>query len=123
MPKEFSRTRRVAELLQRELSTVIARELGDPRVGMVTVTAVEVSKDYAHATVYVTRLGSGSSEQNETVTALNRASGFLRHALSERLDLRSTPRLHFKYDTSIERGEELSRLIDRAASNSGENDD
>jgi ribosome-binding factor A len=123
MPKEFSRTRRVAELLQRELSEVIARELGDPRIGMVTVTAVQVSKDLAHATVYVTRLGTGTPNQTETVEALNRASGFLRHALSERLELRTTPRLHFKYDTSIERGVELSRLIERAAGPRGDDDD
>lgn len=80
---------------------------------MVTVTAVKVSKDLAHATVYVTALDS-QSEHEPMVAALNHAGGFLRRRLSDRLALRVIPQLRFRYDTSIERGVELSRLIERA---------
>jgi ribosome-binding factor A len=112
MPKEFSRTRRVAEQLQRELAPLIARELDDPRIGMVTITGVDVSRDYANATVWVTRVGS-ASEIEESIQALNHAAGFLRHKLSMELNLRSTPRLKFRYDKSVEEGAAMHELLER----------
>jgi len=85
----------------------------DPRVGMVTLTDVEVTADCAHAKVYFTRLGSEQALR-ETEQALQHAAGFLRTQLSHRLRLRTVPQLRFVYDASVERGARLSRLIDEA---------
>ncbi|HQU16391.1 MAG: ribosome-binding factor A [Chromatiales bacterium 21-64-14] len=117
MPREFSRTRRVGEQIQRELSGMIQREVKDPRVGWVTVTGVEVSRDMAHARVYVSVLSSDpgpGQDVGQVVTALNHASGFLRRRLSQTLVMRTIPQLHFQHDVSIERGSRLSSLIDQA---------
>lgn len=114
MPKDFSRTRRIAEQIQRELAEVIRHELKDPGVGgMVTITEVEVSPDHSHAKVFFTRLGDESLIE-ETSAGLKRAAGFLRTQLAQRLKLRTVPHLEFKYDASVERGIRLSRLIDEA---------
>jgi ribosome-binding factor A len=113
MPRDHSRTLRVAEQIQRELAELIRLELKDPRVGMATLTDVEVSADYAHAKVFFTTLGTG--DQIAAATAgLNHAAGFLRHELGQRIKLRGIPQLHFIYDESVERGVRLSRLIDEA---------
>lgn len=113
MPRDHSRTLRIAEQIQRELAGLIRLELKDPRVGMVTLTDVEVTADYAHAKVFFTTLGT--SDQIAAATAgLNHAAGFLRHELGQRIKLRSIPQLHFIYDESVERGVRLSRLIDEA---------
>jgi len=116
--KEFSRTRRVGEQMQRELSELIQRELKDPRVGMITITGVEVSRDMSHAKVYVTVLG-GEHSLEETLATLKHAAGFLRHELGHRMKLRIIPELHFFYDASIERGAHLSALIDKAVGKRG----
>ena len=113
MPKEFSRSSRVAEQVQRELAELIRLELKDPRVGLVTITGVELTPDYAHAKVYFTLLGSEQALR-ETEQALQHAAGFLRTQLSHRLRLRTVPQLRFVYDASVERGARLSRLIDEA---------
>lgn len=114
MPRDFSRTRRIAEQIQRELAEVIRHELKDPGVGgFVTITEVEVSPDHSHAKVFFTRLGDESLIP-ETSAGLKRASGFLRTHLARRLKLRTVPHLEFKYDASVERGVRLSRLIDEA---------
>lgn len=114
MSKEFSRTRRVAEQMQRELAQLIQMEVKDPRVGMVTVSAVEVSRDLSHAKVFVTRIDQGDGGIDESLAALRRASGFLRRELGRRMRVRTVPELHFVHDVSIERGNRLSDLIDRA---------
>ena len=116
MPKDYPRSRRIAEQIQRELAELIRLELKDPRVtGFVTVTDVEVSLDQSHAKVFFTLLGD-SERIEETTAGLKRAAGFLRTQLSQRLRLRTVPQLDFKYDTSVERGMKLSRLIDEALS-------
>jgi ribosome-binding factor A len=107
------RGERIAEQIQRELVEVIRLELRDPRVKLVTITAVELSRDQSHAKVFFTVLGA-DGEQQETQEGLQRASGFLRSALAHRLSTRTVPELHFEYDTSIERGVRLSALIDEA---------
>ena len=112
------RLRRVADQVQRELSDIIRSELKDPRVGMITLTGVEMSSDLAHAKVYFTSLVSGSHE--ETLAGLRRASGFLRTLLGQRIKIHNTPELHFAYDASIEEGVRLSKLIDEAVQNSVE---
>ena len=113
MPKDYPRSRRIAEQIQRELSGIIRLELKDPRVGMITLTDVEVSHDYSHAKVFFTQLGDAAGAE-ETEHALQHAAGFLRSQLAQRLKLRIVPELHFKYDVSVERGMRLSRLIDAA---------
>ena len=117
MPKDFPRGRRVADQIQRELSEIIRLELKDPRVGLVTITDVEVSQDNAHAKVFFTALGE-PVQQEAAVRALNHATGFLRSELAQRLKLRTVPQLRFIYDISVERGMRLSELIDQAVSGS-----
>lgn len=112
MPKEFSRTRRVGELVKRELAALIASELNDPRVGLVTITAVDVTKDLRQARIHVTGLGS-KDEIQSSVNALNNAAGFLRRSLSRNMEMRVTPTLRFSYDASIDRGMAMSALIER----------
>ena len=113
MPKEFPRSRRIAEQVQRELSEIIRLELKDPRVGMVTLTDVEVTSDNAHARVYFTLLGE-PSRVDEAAAGLQHAAGYLRSQLAQRLKVRVVPQLHFTYDASVERGMRVSRLIDAA---------
>ncbi|AQZ93620.1 30S ribosome-binding factor RbfA [Halopseudomonas phragmitis] len=115
MAKEYSRTQRVADQMQRELALLVQREVKDPRLGMVTITAVEVSRDLAHAKVFFTLLGKDSDEDvalNQEI--LKDAAGFLRMQLGRAMKLRSIPHLHFNYDESVRRGVHLSSLIERA---------
>ena len=113
MAREFSRGRRVADEIQRQMAELIQMELGDPRVGMVTVTAVEVTHEFEQARIYFTVLGD-QAQAETTCKALNHAAGFLRRALSKRLKLRTTPELVFILDTSLEQGNRLSALISDA---------
>jgi ribosome-binding factor A len=116
MAKEYARTQRVADYLQRELAALIQHEVRDPRVGMVSVTGVEVSRDLGHAKVYVTVMGSNSSDEaRESIEALNKAAGFLRSLLSKDSNMRSVPQLRFYFDASVGRGRDLEDLIKRAA--------
>lgn len=113
MAKEFSRTRRLGEQIQRELAELIQREIKDPRVGFVTVSAVEVSRDLSHAKVFITQLGD-DTKRKEMLAVLTHAGGFLRRELGRRLTMRIVPTLAFVYDTSIERGTALVSLINEA---------
>ena len=116
MAREFARTQRVADYLQRELAELVQRELRDPRIGMVSITGVDVSRDLGHARVYYTRMGSDSSEDaKESTEALNRAAGFLRSQLSRDSNMRSVPQLRFYFDSSVGRGRDLEALIQKAA--------
>lgn len=112
MPKEYSRTKRIGEQIQRELAVLVQQEIDDPRIGMVTVSAVDVSPDLSHAKIYVTVLGE--EKQASTVKALNKAAGYLRTTLARRLSLRAVPQLRFVYDGSISHGNRLAALIDAA---------
>ena len=109
------RLRRVADQIQRELSGLLRAELKDPRVGMITLTGVEVSPDLAHAKVFFTMLGDAEALER-TEAGLQHAVGFLRAQLGHRLKLRVTPELRFVHDASVERGVRLSKLIDDAVS-------
>ena len=113
MPKEFHRSTRVGEQIQRELAGMIGRVLEDPRAGMVTVTAVQVSKDLSHAKVFVSSLG-GSLPQIDLVAQLQHASGFMRHELGKAMKLRIQPELRFVYDETEERAARLEALIAKA---------
>ena len=109
------RSRRIADQIQRELAELIRLELRDPRVKLVTLTGVELSRDQSHAKVFFTVLGS-ESQAEETREGLQRAAGFLRTSLAHRLSTRTVPDLTFAYDESVERGVRLSKLIDEAVS-------
>jgi ribosome-binding factor A len=113
MPKDFSRSRRVGEQIQRELALLLQREVRDPRLSQVTISAVKVTRDMSQATVYFTVLGK-KEDIPPIQEALEKASGFLRHALGEHVVMRSLPHLKFIYDDSISRGADLSNLIDEA---------
>ena len=108
-----ARGARIADQIQRSLAEVIRLELRDPRVGLVTLTGVELSRDQSHAKVWFTVMGTEDAAQ-EAAEGLTRAAGFLRTELAHRLTTRKVPELHFAYDESVERGVRLSRLIDEA---------
>jgi ribosome-binding factor A len=113
MPKDYSRSLRVADQIQRELADLIQNEIKDPRIKQITLTSVEVTRDYSHAKVFYTTLAS-KEEIFLIENGLEHAKGFLRSNLSHRMKLRITPELHFVYDESVERGARLSKLIDEA---------
>jgi ribosome-binding factor A len=108
--KQSGRPQKLGDLIQRELSELVQRELRDPRVGMITITSVDVSPDISHAKVFFTVLDKGHLP--EATQGLRRAAGFLRSQLAKRIKLYTTPELRFEYDESVERGDRLSRLID-----------
>lgn len=108
--RRTGRLSRVGEQLRRELADILRREVRDPRVAGISLTDVEVSPDYAHATVYFSCLDA--AQVPVASEGLGRAAGFLRSQLAQRVKLHATPDLRFVYDESIERGDRLSRLID-----------
>ncbi|MGN8252112.1 30S ribosome-binding factor RbfA [Pseudomonas sp. SMV7] len=115
MAKEYSRTQRIGDQMQRELSELIRREVKDPRVGLVTITAVDVSRDLGHAKVFITVMDAdGTDAVPQTLKALTSAARFLRLHLGRVMQLRSVPQLHFHFDESVSRGAHLSALIERA---------
>ena len=120
MPRKASsvpnRGFRVADQIQRDLAELIARELKDPRVGMVTLQSVEVTPDYAHAKVYFSLL---IGDPQETQDALNQAAGFLRNGLFKRLHIHTVPTLHFVFDRTTERAADMNALIAKAVSSRG----
>jgi ribosome-binding factor A len=105
---------RVADQIQRDLAEIIAFELKDPRIGMITITEVQVTPDYAHAKVFFTMLSDKNDVIQNTLTGLTNASGFIRGQLGRRLTIHTLPELHFVHDSSTARGIEMSRLIDLA---------
>ncbi|MCK6391933.1 MAG: 30S ribosome-binding factor RbfA [Azonexus sp.] len=111
-PRGFQRSDRVAEQVRRDLADLLRTELKDPRVGMISLTSVELTPDYAHAKVYFTTLNADHLPEIEL--GLKRASGFLRRELGRRIHIHTLPELHFIYDNSLERGSSLSQLIDQA---------
>jgi ribosome-binding factor A len=111
MPRQFGRNRRVADQVQRELAAMLQRETSDPRWGLVTISAVEISPDLKNARVFVTCMG-GKAGVNELVRNLNDLSGHYRHELAGVLTMRSVPRLRFEFDVSLERAKHLTELID-----------
>ncbi|MDR0233290.1 MAG: 30S ribosome-binding factor RbfA [Zoogloeaceae bacterium] len=116
--KSFSRADRVAEQIRRDLARIIQNELKDPRVGMISLTHVELTPDYAHARIFFSTLDI--SHLPDIQKGLSRAAGFLRHELGRRVRLHTLPELHFIHDDSLERGTSLSRLIDEATALAGQ---
>ena len=117
MPREFTRAERVSDAVQQELAVLIRDGVRDPRVGMVSVTDVDVSRDLAYAKIHVTQ-----DEIDQAMAALNGASGYLRKLLASSIKLRITPRLTFLFDESGRRGQHLSALIDYAMSTQQDSD-
>ncbi len=123
MPREFTRAERVSDAVQQELAVLIRDEVRDPRVGMVSVTDVDVSRDLAYAKIHVTFVGDHSQKEiDEAMAALNGASGYLRKLLAGSIKLRITPKLTFLFDESGRRGQHLSALIDYAMSTQQDSD-
>ena len=114
-----NRSYRVADQIQRDLTELIARELKDPRVGMVTLQGVEVTPDYAHAKVFFSLL---TGDPVETQAALNQAAGFLRNGLFKRLHIHTVPTLHFVFDRTSERAADMNALIAKAVSSRAKED-
>ncbi len=121
MARDFNRTDRIADVMQRDLSVIIQQELKDPRVGMVTIADVRVSKDLSHAKVFVSVMMEEKAE--ETLEGLNKAAGFLRAQIAKRMSIRVIPQLSFVYDDTTIKANRISRLIDNAvASDKKDND-
>lgn len=114
-----NRSYRVADQIQRDLTALIARELKDPRVGMVTINAVEVTPDYAHAQVYFSLL---VGDPDQAQLALNQAAGFLRNGLFKKLHIHTVPTLHFRFDRTTERAADMNALIAKAVSSRAKDD-
>ncbi|SFR58269.1 ribosome-binding factor A [Marinobacter daqiaonensis] len=119
MPREFSRLDRIGDQIQRELSQLIMREIKDPRLGMVTINAVRVSKDLGYADIYVSMLSTeelseDSPEVQESLKVLRNASGFLRGQLGRAMKLRVIPQLRFHFDTLQGQSRHIDSLINKA---------
>ncbi len=124
MARDFKRTDRLGDAIQRILAQLIQFEVRDPRIGMVNINDVDVTRDLSIARVFVTFVGKESDEECEEASdALNKASGFLRSQLAKELDIRITPRLTFVYDKTSVRGQHLSQLIDKAVKQDRAGDD
>lgn len=118
MPREFKRSERVAGSLRRELAQLIQMELKDPEVGFIGLSDVEVSRDLAHAKVYITVFEIEKADSS--LKALKRAAGFLRSRLGQKMRIRSVPELHFHHDASVETGERMDSLIEEAVASDRE---
>jgi len=116
MAREFSRTNRIGQLIMRELAQMIQHEISDPRVGLVTVSHVDVTADMKYAKVFVTRLTGDESEGEveKCLQGLQHAAGFLRRNLAKRVELRNIPELRFQYDKSLVHGFQMDELIAEA---------
>lgn len=112
MPREFNRSARVAGQIRRELAQVIQQEIKDPEIGFISVSDVEVTRDLAHAKVFITVFESEKAAA--TLAALQRMAGYLRHRLSQEMRMRSVPELHFHHDASVENGLRMDGLINAA---------
>jgi ribosome-binding factor A len=117
-----TRQRKVQELLVREVSDILRREMRDPRVGFVTITDAEVTPDLRHAKVYYSVLGDAAA-RTETANALARAAGFVRGEFGRRAQLRFVPEIRFVYDASAERGARITRLLDAASQERRQDDE
>jgi ribosome-binding factor A len=111
MPKEFGRSQRVASQMQKELATIMQRDVRDPRLGLVTVNEVVLSKDLAVAKVYITVLNTDETDKQGCVVILNEMAPYIRHELAKRMRLRHISELHFYYDHSFDNGMRVSALL------------
>ncbi|WP_371189320.1 30S ribosome-binding factor RbfA [Thalassotalea maritima] len=113
MAREFSRTDRVAQQIQKEIAVIIQREVKDPRLGMVTVSAVDVSRDLAYAKVFVTFFNIDDDKIKDALAILNDAAGYIRSLLAKTLRARIMPQLRFEYDKSLVEGVRMTNLVNQ----------
>ncbi|HJV07476.1 MAG TPA: 30S ribosome-binding factor RbfA [Chromobacteriaceae bacterium] len=116
--KGFSRADRIAEQIQRELAELVRKGLKDPRAGWITITAVQVTRDYSHAKIFYTVMDEKT--RDVTQEALEHSAGYLRSELGRSLQIFTTPQLHFVYDESVERGFHMDQLISKIAKEDAE---
>ena len=114
MAREFALTDRVSQEIQKEIAMIIQREVKDPRLGMVTVSAVEITRDLAYAKIFVTFFTLEGQNVDESLSILNEASGFIRTLLAKRIKARIMPELRFIYDSSMVEGVRMGTLVDKA---------
>jgi ribosome-binding factor A len=114
MAREFARTDRVGQEIQKEVAMIIQREVKDPRLGMVTVSAVEITRDLAYAKVFVTFFTLEGQNVDQSVDILNEAAGFIRTLLAKRIKARIMPELRFVYDKSMVEGVRMTNLVNKA---------
>jgi len=114
MAREFARTDRVGQQIQKEIAIILMREIKDPRLSMTTVSAVEVTRDLAYAKIFVTFFTNEADEIKSSVEVLNEAEGYIRSLLAKRLRARIMPHLRFVYDQSMAEGVRMSALVDQA---------
>ncbi len=118
MPSE-ARARRVGERIQEELAILLIRNVADPRLDMVTITEVDVDRELAFATIYVTASG-GEEREEEVLEGMESASGYLKSELAARIQLRSFPQLRFRWDVAHERGQRIEELLDSLKTEGGQ---
>ena len=112
MVKDYSRTERVGDHLQQEVARLVQLELRDPRLKLVSITGVDVSRDLAHAKVFFTQLGvDDKAEGAKSAEVLNRAAGFIRSEIARGSTMRTVPKLHFRFDESVGRGRDMEELL------------
>lgn len=114
MPREFARSDRVAQTINRQLAMILRNKVKDERVSSLTITEVEVTKDLRQAKIFVTSMSDESVDIDNVMSALDNASGFIRRKLAAVIDMRHCPNLIFTYDNSISEGARMSALIDKA---------
>lgn len=116
MAREFSRTDRVGQQIHKEVASILQHEFKhrEPQVGMITVSGVEVSRDLAHAKIFVTFYSNSAEKINEDFEKLNEARSFVRGLLGRRIRMRNVPAVHFFKDSSIEEGARISALVNKA---------
>ncbi|AGH81759.1 ribosome-binding factor A [Psychromonas sp. CNPT3] len=114
MAKEYSRTSRVSQQVQKELARILQQEVKDPRIGMVTVSGVDITRDLAYAKVFVTFLTIGDQTNDESLEGLNSAAGYIRRLLGKAMRLRIVPEVRFCFDETLTEGLRLSELVSGA---------
>lgn len=117
MAKEYSRTSRVSQQVQKELARILQQEVKDPRIGMVTISGVDITRDLAYATVFVTFLTIGDQTNEESLKGLNAASGYIRRLLGKAMRLRIVPEVRFTFDETLTEGLRISELVSGAVKN------
>ena len=123
MPKDYARTSRIGEALQRELSVIIQKEMRDPRLGMISILDVVVTKDLQQAKVYFSLLDDSDEHVAEATKTLNEAAGFLRSQIAKKVKLRTTPKLHFFFDDTLQKGNKIYKLLEENSSSSSSDAD
>ncbi|MFW5972016.1 MAG: 30S ribosome-binding factor RbfA [Bacillota bacterium] len=116
------RAQRLGELIKQEIGNILLKEVKDPRIGFVSVTDAEVSGDLRHANVYVSVYGS-EKEKEDTMKGLEKATGYIRRLLGDRITVYHTPEILFRYDDSIEHGAHISKLLDKVKKEKDEEGD